>query len=99
VGEESLVNAIILCISPAKVHILRVYARICCQAPYSEIGMGKDFCSAPPYIGAHYYFPTPPGESTFQILVNTSLGVSSPECYVLAKATKASLVTLNLYSH
>ena len=48
-GEESLVNAIILCISQARMHILRLYVGICCQAPYSEIGMGKDFCSAPPY--------------------------------------------------
>jgi len=44
-GEESLVNAIILCISQAKMHISLVYACILCQAPYSEIGMGKDFCS------------------------------------------------------
>jgi len=48
-GEESLVNAIILCISQARMHILLVYACICCQAPYSEIGMGKKFISAPPY--------------------------------------------------
>jgi len=44
-GKDGLVNAVILCIRQASLHNLPVYACICCQGPYSEVAIGKGFCS------------------------------------------------------